>query len=216
MKSNLKVKFLQHLNTKKNNGGFTLIELLVVIIIIGILTAIALPSFLNQSNKAKLTEAKNTVRSVSESQKAFFVEEASFITEGNIAQLIEDKIVTQALSDVPAEEAWLEALGIAVDGTETANYFYRQEEPDSGTLSVNAIPRTKTMDNADGDNTSAAHKAYIGGLTVVRNSVDQIYCEALESPVDQGPTGQDALDLSAGTEASCPDDNYRPSRPDDN
>ncbi len=215
MKSNLKVKFLQHLNSKKNNGGFTLIELLVVIIIIGILTAIALPSFLNQSNKAKLTEAKNTVRSVSESQKAFFVEEASFITEDNIATLIQDKIVTEALADVPENEAWLEALGIAVDGTETANYFYRQTEPDPGALSVNAIPRTKTMDNADGDNSTAAHKAYLGGLTVVRNSVDQIYCEALESPVDQGPTGQDQLTLSAGEKAACPADNFRPSRPED-
>jgi len=41
-----------------------LVELLVVVIIIGILTAIALPTFLNQTVKAKQAEAKNTIGTV--------------------------------------------------------------------------------------------------------------------------------------------------------
>ena len=72
MKAELKVKFLQYLNQKKQGEGITLIELLTVNIIIGILTAIALPSFLNQATKAKESEAKAYVNALNKGQQAYF------------------------------------------------------------------------------------------------------------------------------------------------
>ena len=99
MKTELKAKFLQHLvGKKKDDQGFTLIELLVVIIIIGILSAIALPSFLNQAKKARQSEAKTYVGSLNRGQQAFYTENDAFTSS-------------------------IDALGVGV-ATQTANYTY--------------------------------------------------------------------------------------------
>lgn len=79
MKTAFTAKYINHLlGKKKNNEGFTLIELLVVIIIVGVLAAIALPSFLSQIGKARGSEAKSTLGTINRAQQAYRLERNEF------------------------------------------------------------------------------------------------------------------------------------------
>jgi type IV pilus assembly protein PilA len=87
MATTFKSQFVRHLasNPKgKRNAllqkGFTLVELMVVIVIVGILSAVALPKFLSQTEKAKGTEAKTLISGFLKEAAAAYVEGASTVT----------------------------------------------------------------------------------------------------------------------------------------
>ena len=73
------------MNATRRDAGFSLIELLVVVIIIGVLAAIAIPSFLSQRDRAKVAGQKADARSLAAQMETYYVDERRYPTAGDLS-----------------------------------------------------------------------------------------------------------------------------------
>jgi type IV pilus assembly protein PilA len=118
----------------RDQRGFTLIEILVVILIIGILAAIAIPSFISQKDKATDSGAKSFVRNMQTAQEAYYTDNGAYTSSLSALQTIEP-----ALNDTPGRTAPTASTtprgGFTITATSTSSVTYTIVRGTNGAVS---------------------------------------------------------------------------------
>jgi type IV pilus assembly protein PilA len=130
---------------KAREDGFTLVELLVVVLILGLLAALSIPSFINQTGKASDAEAKNNLQVSQRAMETYFLDHDTYATANMNAASDPDSLLAleSTLEDPP--KPWISAqtassYTIRVTSTSKSPVTYRLRHRSNGEVVRRCTP----------------------------------------------------------------------------
>ncbi len=138
----------------QSESGFTLVELLVVMLILGLLAAIAIPSFFNQRDKATDADAKASVRTAQTAMETYATDNGGSYAAADVADL---RLIEETLTETagPPERMTMvsdaDTYTVTVASDRTSGPSFAIARTGTGTITYTCTPISNGGCPSNGD-----------------------------------------------------------------